>query len=619
MERYAVSLAVLGSLVLVIVLLPANSTTGAGTVIAGLDTADDFDGFNGGLGSDSSSGFDDGESSADGGGSAIGSGTDSGIGGAAGGGSSRGSGTPGAPQTATTLATAAPSHAFGQGPCRPDGRQNGISAYMPPCVSWLSAPDNGGSTDRGVTADQVKIVRWVGQVDDGTRAILQGSQLFDPPDVIERAYRALFRYSNLHYDSYGREVVFIDVEAGGISENEPAMKADALKIANEIKPFAVIDGDPAAPVPPILARELAHHGIPCACTASLSSAFYTALPPVIFGALPVMDLYSIHTAEYIDKKLAGKNAIYAGDELNPTQGYNSSPRKFGLVFREGTSGVVDPVMQLDRDTMKAALAARGIPLAVEIGYTYDPGRNQQDMTNVINQLKAAGVTTVIPLWDPLTPIILTKEATRQNYFPEWFVVGTGLSDTNAGGRLYDQLQWQHAFGISPLWVTWDTVPHSAGYREYHHAVPGGADGDEGVLINIYRERVQMIFRGIHMAGPDLTVANWAKGILAYPPTGGTAALPLRYLTREAPGDIQDFVEVWWDADRTGRDERGENGPGMMMRANNAKRYQAGEWTTDPSLAFVSENTLTVSDDLPGDYDHEADGHTHEPDERCLTC
>ena len=111
------------------------------------------------------------------------------------------------------------------------------------------------------------------------------------------------------------------------------------------------------------------------------------------------------------------------------------------------------------------------------------------------------------------------------------MIGTGLSDTTSAGRLYDQSQWRHAFGISPLWVTWATVAKSGGAPEYHHGAPGRPPGDEGVLINIYGARITTLFRGIHMAGPNLTHETWVQGMLRYPPTGGRPAAPLVFVTR----------------------------------------------------------------------------------------
>ena len=105
-----------------------------------------------------------------------------------------------------------------------------------------------------------------------------------------------------------------------------------------------------------------------------------------------------------------------------------------------------------------------------------------------------------------------------------------------------------------------------------------------------------------MAGPNLTNDTYVRGLFNTPPVGGTAARPLRFLTRQYPTEIKDFVEVFYDADRGGPDERGDDGSGMVVKANNAKRYRPGEWTTAPSLAFQDANTLTVTDNPPGGSD-----------------
>ena len=187
------------------------------------------------------------------------------------------------------------------------------------------------------------------------------------------------------------------------------------------------------------------------------------------------------------------------------------------------------------------------------------------------------------------------------------------------GRLYDQAQWRHAFGISPLWVTWETVARSTGAREYHHGLPGRPGGDEGVLINIYRAAFQTLFRGIHMAGPNLTNDTWIRGQLAYPKTGGTPGAPLVFLTRQNPMEIKDFTEVFYAANASGPDERGNGGTGMVMKANGGKRYQVGEWPTTTPTPFNMSGAIAVSDSPPGGGDpaHEQDGHTHKG--RCLSC
>ena len=611
-ERYGIALGVVVALIAVIAILPgnANDRLAAGGGAGDIDLSAD-------------GGIDLGDDPAGGDSFAAGDGATTGATAAPGADSSTpGATTPGgAPVSGGGGDTQVQSGGvkFGSGPdCQANGRQKGISSGMPPCVEW-GGGDNGGETFRGVTATEIKVVRWLGQLDPATQAILQGAQLSDGRPKIEQTYEAIRRYSNNHFQTYGREIVYIDMEAGGPSEDDAAMKADAQRIANEIKPFAVITGDPAAGIPNVLARELAQLGIICQCSAG-SAEFYAELPPLLFGALPTSTEYAAQTAEYVAKKLWGKPAEFAGDEEIPTQSYQDDVRKFGLLYIEGARGKVDPEGKRARDAFVREFEKYGMRFEETISYIYDPGRNQADVTNLIAKFKAAGVTTIVPYWDPLYPILITKEATRQQYFPEWLITGTGLSDTTAAGRLYDPQQWDHAFGISPLWVTWETVGTSGGYREYKHGDPDGELGEPGVLVNIYNAAAGTIFLGVHMAGPNLTNETFVRGVFAYPKSGGEPRAPLVYFTRESPTAIKDFVEVFWKADEQGPDERGQQGSGMVMKVAGGRRYQLGQWTTDPTGAFKPDGAIAISDDpaLGGsNFDHEKDGHRH--DKRCLSC
>lgn len=600
-QRYGVSIVVVAALAAVVAILPGNADPGdVATGPGGSTFTTSGDGSAGGPGSGGGAASE----LAAGGGGGDGAAT-AGV----------GTGGPGGGAALPGPGSAGP-FAFGEGPnCRPDGRQVGISHYMPPCVRWETGTDNGGATSDGVTGDQILVVRWLGQIDPGTSAILQSANLADDRETVGRSYDALRRYANQHYQTYGREVVFQDFHASGPSENDEAMIADALEIAEEIRPFAVIEGDPAAAMPPVLTRELAVRGVLCMCSFSLSAGFYAETGGRVVSSLPTIDEYAMHTAEYIAKKLAGQPAVFAGDELNPAQSYRDDERRFGLIYLNGARGRVDAEYERWREVIRNEFARYGLSFAVEIGYNYQPGRNQQDVTNIIAQLKDAGVTTVVPLWEPLYPILITREATNQLYFPEWFITGTGLSDTITGGRLYDQQQWRHAFGVSPLWVPWRSVPVTAGYREYHHARPQDAPGSEGVLVNIYVARIATLFRGVHMAGPNLTQESFLNGLYSYPATGGGPTTPLVYYTPQFPTEVKDFSEVWWDQSTSGPDERGEEGQGTMLRADGGARYEPGEWQPGPP----SRNSpATLSDDQGHDA-HEADGHQHDPNERCLSC
>jgi len=600
-ERYGVAIGVIAILAIVLAVLPGNARH---------QTTSSLTGANESLGSSESGGA--GAVS----GSAPGSATTSSGGGSGGGAGTSVSGGGAVIPHGIGGASAKPGVVFGKGLCRSDGRQVGISKYDPPCAEWIGG--NGGATSRGVTPTTVRVVRWVGQVDPATQAILQANKLADSETTRRRSFQAMFTYSNQHLMTYGRQVQMINYNSSGPPTSDEAMHADAINIAN-LKAFAVIVGTPDTQIPDVLAIDLAHRGIICICTVSPTSKFYLKLPQYIFGpGLPPGTLYADHIAEYLSKRLNGRKAKWAGDP-NTVSGYRTQARKFGLLYVNGANGKVDPEAINVKNEIVSKLTAKGVKLAAVVGYNYDTSRIQEYSTSVISQLRAAGVTTVIMWVDPLYPIFITQQATTQQYYPEWFITGSGLSDTTSAGRLYDQQQWQHAYGISPLSVLWQSVKLSGGYRAAHHGDPSMPDGGEGALVNVYAAYVGNLFLGIHMAGPILTPNTFAQGMFRYPKTGGSAAFPLTFFTRALPSAVKDFTEIWYDIGTRGYDERGNYGTGMMQHVAMGRRYQLGQWpATEPNV--FNRTGATPNTDTPpggGDPRHEQDGHHHSG--ACMSC
>ena len=89
-------------------------------------------------------------------------------------------------------------------------------------------------------------------------------------------------------------------------------------------------------------------------------------------------------------------------------------------------------------------------------------------TTAIARMKEAGVTTIIISTDPLIPANITKEATAQNYFPEWVIGPSVLADTTIFGRTFDQEQWAHALG--------PRAHHRPGRAGAHRLVPRRTSG-----------------------------------------------------------------------------------------------------------------------------------------------
>jgi hypothetical protein len=222
---------------------------------------------------------------------------------------------------------------------------------------------------------------------------------------------------------------------------------------------------------------------------------------------------------------------------------------------------------------------------------------------LIGQLKKAKVTSVVFLGDPIMPIYLTKAATDQNYFPEWIITGTVLTDTTVFGRLYDQEQWAHAFGVSSL-PTRLPQDRSESWRTYEwfYGEPPAAKK----TVTVINEPIRILMLGIHQAGPNLTPETFRDGLFAYPPSGGKPTNP-----RISFGDhdlfrapdfnaVDDMQVIWWNADLEGPDEQGKEGKGMMMSADGGRRYLPGEMPHTPANVFDPDGAVSMYDQVPDD-------------------
>ncbi|MBW3668146.1 MAG: hypothetical protein KY443_02935 [Actinobacteria bacterium] len=501
--------------------------------------------------------------------------------------------------------------------CRKDGRMPGIFFDMPPCVPVFQG-DNGGATARGVTREKVVVARYVPPQDPATNAALVAAGAGDPPETVKRTYEVLRRYGNHHFETYGREIEFVDVPGSGPSDNETAMRSDAIRIAEEVKAFAVLQSSSSG----VLSEELAQRGVHVIRFTAFSREFYRKVPPRIWAVLPTPEQYFDHLAEYIGKRLAGRNAEFAGDDEDPTrqQQFKTKARKFGLIWIEGAGSRVDPYAKPARDHFVRQLAKYGVTLAADTSYSFDIPRQQQQTTAMISKMRSAEVTSLAFFGEPIFPVFLTQEATRQNYYPEWIITGSLLTDTTFFGRTYDQRQWSHAFGISPLFVFVKDLQESGGYREYHHMAEGARHGDEGVGVNVVHNDVIPLFIGIQMAGPKLTDATFREGMLSFPAVGGSPTVPLLYWDAVDPVQYKDFTEVWWNRGGQGKDETGKDGVGILMKADGGRRFRAGRWPTTPPKAFdIPTSVFTRNPTGDERISHEEDGHRHPSNKRCRSC
>ncbi|HMJ77916.1 MAG TPA: hypothetical protein VK507_18185, partial [Iamia sp.] len=282
--------------------------------------------------------------------------------------------------------------------------------------------DNGGDTSNGVTADAIKVVAYVSMEDDPiidyiTQAIANDDTVAQVSETIE-GYSDLF---NDMYQLYGRQVDLEILVGSGPANDEVAARADAVKAADEMGAFAVLGG-------PVLtsafADELAAKQVVCVGCTGGDPEFFEDRSPYLYSTGPNSDQVLIHLVEYMEKKLAGKPAEFAGDDA-----LTSEERVFGYLWIESNDTSADQAERFEE-----LLAESDIELAESISYTLDPARLQEQATSVMARLKQSGVTTVVFSGDPVAPGPFTTEATAQEYFPEWVLGPQALVDTTAFSR-----------------------------------------------------------------------------------------------------------------------------------------------------------------------------------------
>lgn len=465
------------------------------------------------------------------------------------------------------------------------GRLAVVDFFAPFCMAPFEG-DNGGATSTGVTAETITIVHYQGPDNDPIIGYITDAVKVDDTNAQEFDTVAnLLPYYEQFYEFYGRKVEIVRYESTGLATDEVTARADAQRIVEEYKPFAVIGG-PA--LTNAFADELAARNVTCISCGGGSSAWYAERDPYVWGIDGGAAQKQVHVAEFIGKQLAGKPAVHAGDEFVDTV------RKFGLVYVEGSSE-----SKILADQMVERLDAVGARPAEVLPYVLDPGSIQQTASQIIAKLKASGVTTVILSTDPVAPRDFTREATAQEYFPEWIVAAATLTDTTAFGRSYDQQQWAHAFGVTSLAVRLN--PDISGiYSVYKWFT--GEEPPAGDSMGVFMPPFQLLFSALQSTGPNLTSENLAAAIRSFQTDKAISQPWLSWGDHDIWDEpdyngIDDATLFWWDPEAEGPDEIRKVGKGMIVYVDGGKRYLPGEWGDEDRL-FVKDGGVSIYDAPP---------------------
>ena len=470
------------------------------------------------------------------------------------------------------------------------------SVYAPPCAPAFVG-DNGGETAYGVTGSEIRVaIAATGQ--SHTRPMPDQGQSGET--VQERALRAYVQYINSHFQLYGRKLSVYqfkwavdDSQAAYAGGTDTGARDAAATWVDTAHPFAsiVLGGGPS------MYDEFARRKVISMGPTNYQPSWLIARQPYPWSFY--MDAQGLGNlgAEYLCKKLYKKPAVFAGDDEDPSrlQNFKSQTRKFGWI-RINTPLV--PTNDAD-ETLPQKLA-RMCGMKFEDGaiVEYDPlgaDRGAQAIQTGIAKLKSMGITSVLFTGDYFYGgVQSTTQATRDQYWPEWVILGQAGTDINSFARYEETTQWAHAFGITANEFTRpkaETDWYKA-FREMDQGsepVAGSQANNFADYSGIYFPALMLLAKGIQAAGPNLSVETFRDGLIRL---GHRQSDPFWSLSGGfGPGDYtfaEDVVEIWWDP--AGKDPNDATRAGAYEFTKGGKRYKEGEWDSDISSLFREGST-----------------------------
>jgi hypothetical protein len=444
-----------------------------------------------------------------------------------------------------------------------------------------------------VTADEIKIVVYNTdpQKDPLVAGQLRAAGAETNLNSIEATWQGYVDIYNRLFELYGRKISVEFFTGTAASSDSAAAKADAIAIA-EKKPFAVLGGPQQSTS--VFSDELAHRGVMCigTCATAVPQKLVEGNKPYVLTFGPSPEQSATLTAEFVGKQVGKGKAQYAGDDATKAKN-----RVYGIVHYDTPDGQYKGLFE----TLKSQLKKYKITPKADQSFFLDLSRAQETARTVVTKMKDAGVTTIIYTGDPLMPGSITKEATAQDFNPEWIIGPTVLADTSIFGRTYDQTQWAHAFGIAL--VPGRTVQDINGtyylYQWFHGSPP--PNNTYGVI----NPSILEFANGVMLAGPKLTPQSFRDGLFRYPPSGGDAINPQLSWGKHGAWPSTDYNGsddaglLWWDPSAVGEDEVRQTGNGLYRYADGAKRYTRGKFPAKGQGGlFDTAASVTVFEQLP---------------------
>jgi len=458
----------------------------------------------------------------------------------------------------------------------------------PPCVAHFEG-DNFGATYLGVTGDEIVVLIYTdSSIADSVTS--RGAEerpkdryydlVADPPreddHLIVRGLRALQNHFNIRYQTYERRARFV-VYFEDVGVSPESRIADAKKNLRDVDPFAVLaytrDGFQEEYVSTIADAGRLNFGT----FLSRPTDFYQRYPGLIWSVQPSIEQQAAIFVDYACTKVVAYPVSFSGNEAD-----QGRERVLGLLRADDVQA---PEISQFSAVVKEGIEACGGTFAhtgtypvtnSSTGVRQSDGQNNETHAQAnMAQFQASGVTTLI--WPQGYETTHTKAGARIGYRPEWVIAGDQQIEGYQTGGFQDQSSFDgHAWVVTPNTLAGD-VAESDCFRAYLEGNPNLVEQDIEFLCQIrtYYDDLRMLFTGIQVAGPRLTLATIDQGLHAIPPVASTdPAVPTCFFN---PGDytcIKDAAAAWWDG---GAENPYATQPGCWRFAEGGLRHFAGNW------------------------------------------
>lgn len=455
----------------------------------------------------------------------------------------------------------------GRGRCFGDPPRQTESLYSHRCVPAWTGTDNGGHTAPGVYGEDIRMVIAVGQSSESREGPL-GREFRDDDLEGEHHLKVWQTYFNDRFEFYGRYLQFYILKMSLTDEDQ--MRAAVQKAKQEWDAFAMVGtgGTQAAAVLENVRQQIIDFG-------SLHNPWhwYNEFFPYAYSFVMDSDQTIELMTEIACKHLVGQPPGSLNARQDPTFNYNE-PRVWGAVIYQ------DPTRRGAADLFRQRMGRCGAEIKTTAEYNLSD--NQAAIAGIMGKMKAAGVTTVLLGADPIVPVVLTHEAERLQYYPEWIHSGTAGLDGNGAGEDMEDNQVTHMIGISP-----SEIPRPAedrdSFRAYKEVDP---DGDPS---SSHFRNLQQIAGGIQHAGPNLTPLTFWDGLSKQPfrepnpswSMGGGYRITSDFFL---PGKDLTYIDfatlIWFD-----------QGAEKWCHLYGGSRYKVGNIPTEPISWFDTKQCI----------------------------